>query len=223
MGFLEAMNLGLCVISPDFPTMNEYIKHQKNGILFDIFNPKKLDISNSIRLGQKANKTIKKGYKKYKRKQKQIIEFNQKPIKLSGIKSYKKICDEELKMDILYRYNFQYLNERYYIMNNIRNILSQFLSIEPNTVLYGAGTVSKFYLPYIKDKVAFIVDTNESLWGRELFGIEIISPQKLKEIDFVKIIITVINKERQIISFLQHDLGIDTSKIEVLKIKDFIS
>lgn len=45
MGFLESMGLGLCVISPNQATMNEYIKDKENGYLFDslrsfVFNTK---------------------------------------------------------------------------------------------------------------------------------------------------------------------------------------
>jgi hypothetical protein len=39
MGFLEAMTMGLVVVAPDGPTMNEYIEHGKNGILYDLSNP----------------------------------------------------------------------------------------------------------------------------------------------------------------------------------------
>ncbi len=35
MSFLEAMALGRCVIAPDSTTMNEYINHGVNGILYD--------------------------------------------------------------------------------------------------------------------------------------------------------------------------------------------
>lgn len=35
MSFLEAMALGSCVVAYDAPTMNEYIEHGKNGLLFN--------------------------------------------------------------------------------------------------------------------------------------------------------------------------------------------
>lgn len=38
MGFLEAMGLGLCVLSPNSPTMSEYIVDGDNGVLFDKFS-----------------------------------------------------------------------------------------------------------------------------------------------------------------------------------------
>ena len=39
MSFLEAMASGRCVVAPDHPTMNEYIQHNKTGILYDIDHP----------------------------------------------------------------------------------------------------------------------------------------------------------------------------------------
>lgn len=39
MSFLEAMAIGRCVIAPDSPTMNEYIKHGVNGLLYNPSQP----------------------------------------------------------------------------------------------------------------------------------------------------------------------------------------
>ena len=39
MSFLEAMSLGMAVISPDNPTMNEYISSGETGYLYDPDNP----------------------------------------------------------------------------------------------------------------------------------------------------------------------------------------
>ena len=39
MSFLEAMAMGRCVIAPDMPTMNEYIRHGENGLLYDLHEP----------------------------------------------------------------------------------------------------------------------------------------------------------------------------------------
>ena len=42
MSFLEAFAMGLVVIAHDAPTMNEYIKHKKNGLLVNLNNPKQI-------------------------------------------------------------------------------------------------------------------------------------------------------------------------------------
>ena len=48
MSFLEAMARGQCVVAPDRPTMNEYILHGVNGLLYDPLNPQALDFSAAI-------------------------------------------------------------------------------------------------------------------------------------------------------------------------------
>jgi hypothetical protein len=45
MSFLEAMSMGRCVIAPNMPTMNEYIQHKVNGLLYDINNPQAFDVT----------------------------------------------------------------------------------------------------------------------------------------------------------------------------------
>ncbi len=45
MSFLEAMAMGQCVIGNNDATMNEYIRHEDTGHLFDLQNPKILDFS----------------------------------------------------------------------------------------------------------------------------------------------------------------------------------
>lgn len=45
MSFLEAMSLGLCVISPNQATMNEYISNNITGYLFNSFNEIRIDKS----------------------------------------------------------------------------------------------------------------------------------------------------------------------------------
>lgn len=54
MGFLEAMALGLCVIAPDRPTMNEYIRDRHNGLLFDPDTPHAIDLNQGAALGTQA-------------------------------------------------------------------------------------------------------------------------------------------------------------------------
>ena len=48
-------------MAPDCPTMNEYIKHNVNGLLYDPDNPKPLDFSNAEALGKEARFSIEKG------------------------------------------------------------------------------------------------------------------------------------------------------------------
>jgi glycosyltransferase involved in cell wall biosynthesis len=75
MSFLEAMSLGKCIIAPNFPTMNEYIVNNENGLLYDIKNLKKLDLSKANDLGFNAYKTIEEISKIWKQSEQKIIDF----------------------------------------------------------------------------------------------------------------------------------------------------
>jgi len=65
MSFLEAMAAGRCVVAPDQPTMNEYITHGVNGLLYDIDNPAPLDFSRFEQLGKAARQSVVNGYRNW--------------------------------------------------------------------------------------------------------------------------------------------------------------
>ncbi|MBR0649729.1 glycosyltransferase [Roseomonas terrae] len=61
MSFLEAMARGLCVVAPDAPTMNEYISHGANGLLYAPGQYRALDFANARDLGARARETMLRG------------------------------------------------------------------------------------------------------------------------------------------------------------------
>jgi glycosyltransferase involved in cell wall biosynthesis len=61
LSFLEAMAMGLCVVAPDRPTMNEYIENGKNGLLYDPQKPEALDFSRARELGKAARSSCENG------------------------------------------------------------------------------------------------------------------------------------------------------------------
>lgn len=63
--FLEAMSRGQCVIAPDSGTMNEYIIHGVNGLLYDPERPEPLDFSRFTQLGETARQTVAAGYERW--------------------------------------------------------------------------------------------------------------------------------------------------------------
>lgn len=63
MSFLEAMAAGKCVVAPDNPTMNEYITHGVNGLLYDVDDPRPLDFSRSGQLGEAARRSVIHGHR----------------------------------------------------------------------------------------------------------------------------------------------------------------
>lgn len=75
MSFLEAMALGRCVIAPDMPTMNEYIRHGENGLLYDLAEPAPLPpmTEADIRTMQEAaRQSIARGYARWERDRQDI-------------------------------------------------------------------------------------------------------------------------------------------------------
>lgn len=65
MSFLEVMALGRCVIAPDTTTMNEYIEHGVNGILYDPSDPQPIDSHDIRKLQESAVETVRAGRKKW--------------------------------------------------------------------------------------------------------------------------------------------------------------
>ena len=78
LSFLEAMSLGKCIVAPNKPTMNEYIKDGINGILY---NPKKLkpiDFKNIDTIIENVKEFNDKGYKKWEQNEYELIDFIEK-------------------------------------------------------------------------------------------------------------------------------------------------
>jgi len=75
MSFLEAMAKGMCVVAPDNPTMNEYIVHGVNGLLYDPCRPQPLDFSRASELGTRARRSIERGYQYWLGAIDDILEF----------------------------------------------------------------------------------------------------------------------------------------------------
>ena len=75
MSFLEAMALGRCVIAPDNPTMNEYIKNGKTGILYDPNNLKKLNFPNIRKIQQTTLEYMSEGFKQWNKNKYKLIDW----------------------------------------------------------------------------------------------------------------------------------------------------
>ncbi len=65
MSFLEAMGAGLCVVAPDAPTMNEYISHGRNGLLYASDRMAPLDLSDARALGAAARESVLRGRERW--------------------------------------------------------------------------------------------------------------------------------------------------------------
>jgi hypothetical protein len=73
--FLEAMGRGQCVVAPDSPTMNEYIIHGVNGILYDPRRPSPVDFAEVARLGDAARRGARVGRKHWDALADDVVDF----------------------------------------------------------------------------------------------------------------------------------------------------
>jgi hypothetical protein len=73
--FLEAMARGQCVVAPDSGTMNEYIVHSVNGLLYDPKHPMPLDFSRFVELGKAAQQSVVAGYERWLAVEDRLEEF----------------------------------------------------------------------------------------------------------------------------------------------------
>jgi|GEM_PF-641001 len=78
LSFLEAMARGKIVVAADQPTMNEYIIDGYNGYLFDPYNVKAINFSNSEAVIKNSLLTIKNGYAEWVKSESKIIDFIEK-------------------------------------------------------------------------------------------------------------------------------------------------
>ncbi len=102
MTFLEAMSGGCAVISPDLPTMNEYIENDKTGYIYDITNPRTIDLTDLKKVKTRTYSYIKKGYAKWSKvSYKKVLSLIEKPYKSNeNIVTYMNISTTLLKSKI---------------------------------------------------------------------------------------------------------------------------
>ncbi len=75
MPVIEAMTMGKLVVAPDHPTVNEYITHGVNGLLYDTGNPEPLDFSDARAIAVKARTCCIEGAEKWEASKTGLMEF----------------------------------------------------------------------------------------------------------------------------------------------------
>lgn len=79
MSFLEAMARGRCVVAPDAPTMNEYISHGVNGLLYALDRPTPRDFSRVRDIGARARDDVTAGHARWNAALPALTEFLLRP------------------------------------------------------------------------------------------------------------------------------------------------
>jgi hypothetical protein len=75
LSYLEAMSMGLAIVAPNNPTMNEYIIHNKTGYLYDLSDPNSISFSNLTKVRINTRRYFKKGVLKWSRYLQSIIKL----------------------------------------------------------------------------------------------------------------------------------------------------
>lgn len=73
MSFLEALSLGMVVIAPDNPVMNEYISSGFNGYLYDLHNPKEISLEDCFDIMKKTREDARGAYYQWEKNKENIL------------------------------------------------------------------------------------------------------------------------------------------------------
>jgi len=83
MSFLEAMAQGRCVISPNNPTMNEYIRDGETGFLYELSDRWPISLKNIRDVQKKTYEAVCSGWKEWEKNKNNIISWIYKIIKIN--------------------------------------------------------------------------------------------------------------------------------------------
>ncbi|WP_345993143.1 glycosyltransferase [Sulfurimonas sp. HSL-1716] len=229
--FLEAMSYGKCVISPDHPTMNEYIVDGVDGLLFDYHDPKRIDISDFKLLGSNAKKKIRQIHENFVSQENEIISFIQQP--MTDLDERKLLSENirELKKSLQPSNYFvaEDLKMGYY-NNNLSMLFSKYLNVlhqrlknaDTKFVIYGAGTGASLLLSIESKKCEYIVDRDHSKHNTCLNDIKIFSLDKLREEKEPKdVLVSVFGRAIAIIRELKGDESLSRHNFISLDIDPF--
>lgn len=75
MSFLEAMAMGKAVVAPDNPTMNEYLTHNVNGLLYNPEDPRPVNLKRFREMGKAARETIELGRPRWQQSREELGEW----------------------------------------------------------------------------------------------------------------------------------------------------
>jgi hypothetical protein len=75
MSFLEAMAMGKAVVALDYPTMNEYIRHERNGYLFDFRRPRPIDFGNIAAVRRNAYESVVRGHERWTAQSSGLVDW----------------------------------------------------------------------------------------------------------------------------------------------------
>jgi glycosyltransferase involved in cell wall biosynthesis len=75
MSFVEAMAQGKFIVAPDHPTMNEYIVHGVNGLLYNPGDPRPLVFPSADALTEPVRRCATEGYSRWCDQRAELLDF----------------------------------------------------------------------------------------------------------------------------------------------------
>jgi GT2 family glycosyltransferase len=95
MSVLEAMARGHCVVAQNAPTMNEYISHGTNGLLWNPSRRGHLDFGAARSIGARARESIERGHQRWLSSIPALLDFVATPTAAlrDGTRSFIPVCD----------------------------------------------------------------------------------------------------------------------------------
>jgi hypothetical protein len=87
LSFLEAMAMGQCVVAADRPTMNEYVEHGVNGLLYNPDSPRPLDFTEAQKQGNNALQKVVAGRSAWLADNDDLVDFILTPPRASAARA----------------------------------------------------------------------------------------------------------------------------------------
>jgi len=75
MPMMEAMSMGKVVVAANNPTMNEYIRHGVNGLLYDIMKPEPLDFKRAREIAENARSSAFENFTRWQHDRQNLLEW----------------------------------------------------------------------------------------------------------------------------------------------------
>jgi glycosyltransferase involved in cell wall biosynthesis len=94
----------------------------------------------------------------------------------------------------------------------------QYEQKEYKCIIYGCGTIGTMIYTFMHQNIIAFVDKKSTLLSKDIQKDEIYNPLNLKNMQYDKIIISVLGREEEIITYLTDELNISRDKIITLEI-----
>ena len=122
--FLEALSRGQCVVAPNHGTMNEYILHGINGLLFDSSDPAPLCFDRVKIMGHAARESVAIGRRQWQEAEERLIKYIFTPSEVFYVGKY---IHQPMGMTLFSKFNSSLRYAARY--NSIIRKVGQFLKV----------------------------------------------------------------------------------------------